>query len=236
MRGTDPLPRDAASRVRPAVERALAAGRPLEIITDGEIDDPDALHALPSGSNVVIMGARPVHDVAVSEVRLPRAVVAGDTVDVDIGLIAAGSGSGAGKLTLLLGAERVSQLDVDSLEPYGERLLHTRLAIPAMTSRAQTALVVRAALTVPGDAEPRNDTLATTIEVSEGAGAVFVSTSPDYDMRELAAVLRGTVSLPTRGFYALAPGVWREDGSLARVSEEEVRRVGPCGPAPHPRW
>jgi hypothetical protein len=33
------------------------------------------------------------------------------------------------------------------------------------------------------------------------------------------------VSLPTRGFYRVAPGKWREDGTLAAVDEDVVRRA-----------
>jgi hypothetical protein len=54
---------------------------------------------------------------------------------------------------------------------------------------------------------------------------VLVSTTPDLDARELAAVLRGTLSLPTRGFYRVAPGIWREEGTLAPVTDEAVRRA-----------
>src|SRR5688500_6201341 len=41
-------PSDRSSRARPAIERALAAGRPLTIVTDGELDDPAELPALRS--------------------------------------------------------------------------------------------------------------------------------------------------------------------------------------------
>src|SRR5688500_11016768 len=47
-------PRDLASRARPAIERALAAGRPLTIVTDGELDDPAELPALPAGSRIEV--------------------------------------------------------------------------------------------------------------------------------------------------------------------------------------
>jgi hypothetical protein len=36
------------------------------------------------------------------------------------------------------------------------------------------------------------------------------------------AVLRSVTSLPTRAFYRVAPGMWRTDGALARVSEADV--------------
>jgi hypothetical protein len=217
---------DVASRVRPAVERALAGGRPLEVVTDGEIDDPDALAALPGGSRVIILGTRPSRDVAVSEVRIPRAAVAGDTVEAGIGLVAASAGAPAGQLTITLGDRRVETIVVDSLGPFGERLVHARIAVPAVSG----ALLLRAAVEARGDEEPRNDTLAVTLDISPGAAAVLVATSPDYDVRELAAVLRGTVSLPTRGFYRVAPEVWREDGSLAPATIDVVRRAARDAP------
>jgi hypothetical protein len=63
------------------------------------------------------------------------------------------------------------------------------------------------------------------LEVSPAAGAVLVSTSPDLDAREALALLRGALALPTRGFYRVAPGVWRQDGSLAPANEGEIRAI-----------
>ena len=53
------VPRDAATRALPLTERALAVGRPLVLITNGELDDPNALASLPAGSRVEIIAHAP---------------------------------------------------------------------------------------------------------------------------------------------------------------------------------
>jgi hypothetical protein len=80
-------------------------------------------------------------------------------------------------------------------------------------------------VTSAGDAIARNDTLTASLEIARGASAVFVSTAPDVDAREALAVLRGTLAVPTRGYLRVAPGQWRVEGSLASVTEAEVRRT-----------
>ncbi|MGH7620762.1 MAG: hypothetical protein ACREMU_00315 [Gemmatimonadaceae bacterium] len=59
--------------------------------------------------------------------------------------------------------------------------------------------------------------------MAPAAGAVLASTSPDFDARFLIPVLRGAVALPTRAYYRVAPGMWRQDGTLAPVTEGAVR-------------
>src|SRR5690606_14276625 len=44
------------------------------------------------------------------------------------------------------------------------------------------------------------------------------------------AVLRGTSQLPTRAYLRVAPGAWREEGSLAPVSEPAVRAAVAAAP------
>jgi hypothetical protein len=104
---------------------------------------------------------------------------------------------------------------------WGERQYDLRVR----ASGVQGAGILRAIVSSAGDAEPRNDTLAATIEISRAASAVFVSTSPDQDARFAIAVLRGTLALPTRGFLRVAPGNWRHEGTLAPASELEVRQA-----------
>jgi hypothetical protein len=88
---------------------------------------------------------------------------------------------------------------------------------------AVRSVPLAAVVTVAGDVERRNDTLATAVQVAPAAGAVLASTSPDFDARFLIPVLRGAVALPTRAYYRVAPGTWRQDGTLAAVSEATVR-------------
>jgi hypothetical protein len=66
-------PTDDASRLRPLVERALSTGRPLRLFTDGEVDDPDALAAVPRArrSSSINPGASPDAAVSTSRRREP---------------------------------------------------------------------------------------------------------------------------------------------------------------------
>ena len=215
-----PAPTDRASRVQPVVEHALAAGRPLVVYTDGEIDDAAALATLPSGSRVIVADSTTVADAALMDLRAPQAVVTGDTLEVLLTVGAGRGGAAPGIVQVTLGERAAPPVILDSLGSYAERTVRSRVVVPMGTGPA----LLRAVLASRGDVEARNDTLAVAIDLAPGAGAVLVSTSPDLDVRELATVLRGTVSLPTRGFFRVAPGVWREEGTLAAVSEEQVRR------------
>ncbi|HEY2377192.1 MAG TPA: hypothetical protein VGH98_14550 [Gemmatimonadaceae bacterium] len=221
IRTTDSLttPGDLSSIVRPAVERALGRGHPLVVVTDGELADPQALSDLPAGSRVVVVNHPQAPDLAVASLELPRAIVSGDTVEVHVGLVAGAKGSAPGKLTLTVGDAAVLSVPVDSLGPYAERPILVR----ARVEGREGPTVVRAIVKSPGDAEPRNDTLSMAVDLSRAASAVFVSTSPDLDARYALSVLRGALAVPTRGYFRVAPNAWRVDGSLAPVSEADVR-------------
>jgi hypothetical protein len=212
---------DDASRVRPAVERAMAEGRPLRVFTDGEIEDAEALAPLVGGSGIVVLRADEAADIAVAELRVNRATVGGDTLDVDVALTGSQRGGPPSRLTITLGGQTVTTVPVDSVGPYGERIVRARVPVPNVTG----AVVIGAAVAAPGDRTSANDSLAVAVDVMPGAGAVVISTAPDYDVRDLAAVLRGTVLLPTRGFYRVAPGRWREEGSLGETTEQDVQRA-----------
>jgi hypothetical protein len=212
-------PTDLTSLARPAVERALGRGHPLVVVTDGELTDPEALRELPAGSRVDVIQHTPTRDLAVASLDLPRALVSGDTIDVHVGLVAGARGAAAGTLTFAVGNVTIVTTPVDSLGPYAERTLTLRARIEGK----EGPTVVRAIARSPGDAEPRNDTLALAVDLSRAASAVFVSTAPDYDARYALTVLRGALAVPTRGYFRVAPGAWRVDGSLAPVSEADVR-------------
>jgi hypothetical protein len=213
------MPRDAATRALPLAERALAVGRPLVLITDGELDDPSTLASLPAGSRVEVLPHTPAVDAAVIAFDAPRAVVAGDTMEVRVTVRAGELAVSRATLSLVAGTDVIAKTPIDSLAPGLERTLTMRGRIEGAVRSVSLAAVV----TTAEDVERRNDTLATAVQVAPAAGAVLASTSPDFDARFLIPVLRGAVSLPTRAYYRVAPGTWRQDGTLAAVSEQAVR-------------
>lgn len=214
-------PADAATRLRPLIERALSTGRPLRLFTDGEVDDPEALATVPAGSQVVVVDGFAGTDAALGDIQAPRAVIGNDTAEFRIQVSTGRGGAGAGTVALVIGDQRVASVAVQPLAPFADRTVTARARVPNVAG----ASLVHAIVATAGDAEPRNDTLTTVLEVSPAAGAVLVSTSPDLDSREALALLRGALALPTRGFYRIAPGVWRQDGSLGPANEGEIRAI-----------
>lgn len=213
------VPADAASRIRGAIDRASALGRPLLLLTDGEVDDADALSDAPPGSRVVVPARTARADVALSDLTVPSSASAGDTLQIAALLASGGAGSAEGMLQLTLDGAPAGRVNVPTLAAYAT----TRLTLPLLLPRGARTAVLQASLQVTGDVEPRNDTLRAVIEIGDRPPAVFVSTAPDLDVREVLVVLRGALALPTKAYLRLAPGVWREEGSLAPIREEDVR-------------
>ena len=211
-------PLDRASRLRAVADRAAGTGRPVVIITDGELDDADAIATLPRGSRTIVMPCPAAADAALSTLEAPRSLLAGDTLTARVVVTAGGAGGPAGQVELRLDDALLASARYDALAPFAERALDLR----AVPSGAERGGVLRAVILAGGDAEPRNDTLSVGVDVSRAPAAVFVSTAPDYDAREAVAALRGVTSLPTRAYYRVAPGAWRMDGTLARVDERAV--------------
>ena len=226
LAGSDETPRDRATRVRTIVGRAQAAGRPLVIVTDGRADDPETLSQLPAGSRIEIVAPALRSDLAITGLDVPRSHTRGDTMEARVTLKSGGAGAGSARVALSADDARITETSIDSLPAYAERSVVLRGPL----ARGSGRTVIRAVVTAVSDSEPRNDTLIAVIDVSEAVGAVFVSTSPDLDARFAVAVLRGTLSLPTRGYFRVAPGQWRVDGSLSPVSEADVRAAARAAP------
>jgi hypothetical protein len=215
----DEPPADRASRLRPVEEHASATGRPMTIVTDGELDEPALAASLPAGSRVVVMACPSSPDVAVAELDAPRALAAGDTITARVTLSAGARGGPAGMLRLRLDDAILATLPTAALPPFAQSVVEVR----GVVNGGDRAAVLRAIHSAVGDGEPRNDTLALAVDITRAAAAVFVSTAPDYDAREAIAAMRGITSLPTRAYLRLAPGSWRIEGTLAPIPEAEVR-------------
>ena len=216
-------PSGAASRLRPVVERTMVSGRPAVIITDGEVSDSSALDGFVSGSRVVVLPRARVRDAAVARIEAARAAVAGDSLPLRLSIVAGSDGANAGTVSVMLNSRLLGRWPIEAMSPWSERQLDVRVRLAVEGEQGPS--VLRAVATTAGDAEPRNDTLATTVELSRAASAVFVSTSPDQDARFAIAILRGALSLPTRGFLRVSPGNWRHEGALTPATDAEVREA-----------
>jgi hypothetical protein len=211
---------DAASRVRPAVDYATATGRALWLVTDGEVDDPEALADAPPGSRWLVPPRPQRADLAMASVRLPADARAGDTITVDAEVVAGGAGAPAGVVQWLVDGAPALTSPVPAVAPWSTGRVTGRVAVP----RGGGAHRVTAALVVAGDLEPRNDTLDAALSVIDRPAVVLVSTAPDLDVREVLRVLRGTLRLPAEGYLRVAPGRWRVEGAFAPIDEATVAR------------
>jgi hypothetical protein len=216
-----PAPADGASRVQGAVERAIGTGRRLVVVTDGELDDPDALAGAPAGSSIEIVRPDRGPDAAVISIDAPRFAVAGDSIDVRVSIRAGETAPSGVVLGILIGESRVGEVALNTLQPRSERTEFLRARVPGREGPG----LLWAVLTSParGDAEPRNDSAAVALDVTRAAGAVLISTAPDLDVRYIVPVLRGAVAIPTEAYLRVAPGNWRREGTLAAVPERDVR-------------
>jgi hypothetical protein len=210
---------DARSRVGALADRAAAAGRPLLLVTDGEIEDVESLTRAPRGSRVLVVPPARGPDAAALALTLPPSGSERDTLVAEVLIGADTRGADVGTVRLLLDGREVAQAPLPALAPYAEQAV--RLRVP-LAGRAGL-LIARAVVQASGDREPRNDTVAVSLEVSDVPAVVFVSSAPDFDARAAIGVVRGALGLPVRAFYRVAPGAWRREETLAPVEESVVR-------------
>lgn len=212
-------PQDAASRLQPVVDRAASLGRPLVVISDGAVDDPEGWSDAPAGSRAVRFAPSSRRDLALGELALPGTASAGDTVPVSATLVAGAVATPEATVRLRVDQVEVASAAVPALAPFAT----TRITLSAPLPRGNRTVLVQLALELAGDVESRNDTLTAAVDLSDRPAAVFVSTAPDLDVREALTVLRGALDVPTRAYLRIAPSVWRVEGSLAPISEADVR-------------
>ncbi|AMW04766.1 hypothetical protein [Gemmatimonas phototrophica] len=212
-------PQDLSTRLRPAVDRAASLGRSLVLVTDGEVDDADALSEAPPGSRVLRLAHAPRRDVGLADLAVPVSATGADTIAIAATVAAGGVATPDGTLHIRLDGTEVATAAVPALAPYA----NTRIAIPVVVPRGDRTAIVQAVLDIASDVELRNDTLTVAMDVGDKPTAVFVSTAPDIDVREVLTVLRGALDVPTRAYLRIAPNVWRVEGSLAPISEAEVK-------------
>lgn len=220
--GADTAPVRGRSLLAPALVAAAASGRPVTIVSDGEVEDasdlpPDVL----ARAGVRLMPRRDVPDLALVAVDAPLRLVQGDTLTLEAEVRAVGgltrdsaaievtAGSarlGRAGAPLTGGRARIRFRAPTRGLPAGEQLLRIRLAGPA-------------------DSVPETDERLALLTVSATPGVVLVAAPADWDARFLFRAVRDVAALPVKGYVKLEQGGWRSMADLAPVSADEVARA-----------
>lgn len=218
----DSTPAGGRSRIAPDMLAAAATGRPVWLVTDGEVED---LSEIPADV-LARVGVRVHPRAAASDLALTRAdaserVAVGDTLRVEVEV------SGFG----------VTERDAVRVEVRaGERVwLSGRVPLRNGSGTATLEGVLRD--TPPGsylaeirladanDQEPRTDVRFAVVAVTPTPGIVVVASPPGWESRFLFHALSEVAALPVRGYLGLAGGEWRRMGDFARVPPLEVEQA-----------
>ena len=211
-------PADLSTLVGPVIQRAVAAGQGVVIITDGGLDDPDVLQQAVAGSRVVVLKPPGTPDRAIADMSAPGEGRIGDTIVVQARVTADAAATAGTTVRWLLDSKPLGESPVPPMAAGGEAVIEGRIVIPPGDSIA----VLRAAL-ASGDVQPRNDSLAAAFRRGARQRVVIVSSAPDADVRDVAFALRANVALPTDVYFRISPGRWVRDNTFAPVEEATVR-------------
>ncbi|MFL5561525.1 MAG: hypothetical protein ACJ79K_08630 [Gemmatimonadaceae bacterium] len=226
VRGSDAVPlapRDEHSAIGPVLDAARDAHRQLMIVSDGEFTGGATL---PPGTRLTTIAGGSAIDAAIATIDAPERVAPGDTISLRVTVRAGSRPVAAATVNIGFASGPSTIVRLPPLGAFAEGEAVARLVAP----RGERDELLRAAVATAGDAEPRNDTLATIVEITRVPAAVLVSSSPDPDARAALEALSGALVARPRGFYQVAPGAWRDATTLRAVSAGEVRAVAQAAP------
>ncbi|HEX5388111.1 MAG TPA: hypothetical protein VFW66_15535 [Gemmatimonadales bacterium] len=219
----DTLPNRGRSLLGPALTAAAAAGRPVVVVSDGEIGDaaelpPDLL----AGAAIRLFPRAPASDVAITALTGPARVTRGDSLTLEAEV--RGSGDAVPEsvtVAVHAGDARLARRTVP-LGAAREARVELRVGTAAL---APGDHLLRVALAGHRDAEPRTDSRLHLVTVVATPGIVLLAGSADWDTRFLYRALKDVAQLPLRGFERLERNRWRAMESLAPAAEDAVRRA-----------
>ena len=213
------VPAFGRSSLAASLGAAAASGRPVIIVSDGEIDDlPDVAPDLLAKAGVRVVPRRDGSDVAISAVDAPRRAVRGDTIGIAIDLRAFGALPESTSVTI---SDRGTVLARRSAA-WRDGVARIAVRLPTSTLQPGERLL-RVQRVGPPDLEPDTDERLIRLDLAETPGAVLLASPGDWDARFLYRAVRDVAGVPLRGFVRLEPGRWRDMRDLTPVSEADVR-------------
>jgi hypothetical protein len=216
----DTTPSAGRSRLASALNAASSAGRPVLLVTDGEIEDADEL-ATDSlqGPAIRVLARRPLPDLAVERVEGTSRLTPADSLRIEVEVRGVGGISGR---RLDLEAREVGRTWLRgsaTLDAGGRATTVLRGALPAVGPGAH---VLTVAILNAADSEPRDDARLLLVTVVPTPGVVLLASPPTWESKLLLETLRATTALLVRGYLEAERGIWRRAGDLRVAASREV--------------
>lgn len=209
------------SRLLPALTAAVASGRLVVVVTDGEIQDASALPpATLAATTVRVLPRQAEDDLAIVGVEGPRYVAQGDTLVITAAVRAFGAARPAEVTLELVAGEQVLATHSAALGTEGVAnvtMVSSSLPLPAGDSFLEVRIAGE------GGADPRTDRRLHRLTVSATPGVVLVANPTGWDARFLYRALVDVSALPVQGYLMLEPGNWRRMSDLRPVGTALVR-------------
>lgn len=219
-RTDDPMPDRGTSQLGPALAAAVGTGRPIVVVTDGEVDDAAELPAdLLASASIRVFPRRQLPDIAVMALTAPERASLDDTLDVSVTLGRWGAAPDSVRLTLA--ADR--PIAARTIHFGGSEQREVRFRVPARQLGAGDPLL-RATVRSGVDPGSGDDERWALVHVATTPGIVVLAAPPDWDSRQLVRTLRDVSDLPVRAFVRMGTRWWTAD-ALAPVRESEVREA-----------
>jgi hypothetical protein len=217
----DTTPSGGRSRVAAAITGARSAGRPVIVVTDGEVEDvEDIPPGVLEGATVRLLPRRDVAVVAITRIEAVTRLTAADSLAIDVEARSMGSTGGARALELeAREGDRVWLRGRVELDAAGRGHVVLRGPLPRVAAGTH---VLSIALAGVHDSEPRDDARLLVVSIVPTPGVVLLASPPTWESRFLFEALRDVAALPVRGYLETEPGRWRRAGDLHAVPVAEV--------------
>ncbi len=209
-----------SSRLRAPLIAAAASGRPVVVVSDGEIRDAFEVPAdLLAGASVRLLPRRPFQDLAITSVEAPRWVQSGDTLRVQATVELFGEQIQAPVAVEVWSGDRL--VGRGGLELGGARRGQIGVAV-ATAGLDAGEQVLEVVLAGHQDSEPRTDRRRRVVTITPSPGIVVVAAAAGWESRFLFSTIRELAGLPVRGYLQVEPGAWRTMDGLTPISPAAV--------------
>ena len=216
----DTVPSGGRSLLAPALAGAGSAGRQVVVISDGELEDADAIPGeLLALTTVRILERRAVNDIAIVRVEGATRVTPSDSLRFAVEVESFGTAAARAIPVSAREGDRVWLRGEVQLDVAGRGRVVLQGPVPAV---APGVHVLTVSLAGTGDSEPRSDARLVVVTVVPTPGVVLLASPPTWESRFLLEALRDVAALPVRGYLESEEGQWRSAGNLRPVPRDEV--------------